>query len=269
MRKLTTNLTALFILTTTASIAYAEEDNEKKLAMQLANPIASLISLPIQANFDEGFGPDHKDGKKWQINVQPVIPISISEDWNLISRTIVPLIDMNDMPAIGSESGVGDITQSLFFSPKAPTAGGLIWGVGPVFLLPTASKDTLGGEQWGAGPTGVVLKQQGPWTIGLLANHIESFAGADGRSDVSATFLQPFASYVTRTKTTFVLNTESTYNWETKEWTVPINFTVAQLFKVGTQIMQAGAGVRYWAQSTDASADDWGLRFQLTFLFPK
>ena len=142
-------------------------------------------------------------------------------------------------------------------------------GGGPVLLLPTASDDMLGGEQWGVGPTFVALKQNGPWTTGLLVNHIASFAGDDARSDVNATFLQPFVSYITETKTTIGLSSEATFDWESDQWSVPINFTVSQLLKIGSQPIQIGAGVRYWAESPDNGPDDWGFRLQVTFLFPK
>ena len=109
----------------------------------------------------------------------------------------------------------------------------------------------------------------GPWTVGGLANHVWSVAGDDDRPDINTTFLQPFASYVTGTKTTFGLNTETSCNWENEEWSVPINLTVAQMFKIGPQIMQFSLGARYWADSADGGPEDWGGRVQLTFLFPK
>ena len=119
------------------------------------------------------------------------------------------MVNQQDIPTDGAgESGIGDIVQSLFFSPKTPTSGGLIWGVGPVFLLPTATDAALGTEKWGFGPTALALKQAGPWTLGGLVNHIQSFAGEDARQDVSATFVQPFMAYVTQTRTTIGLNTQ-------------------------------------------------------------
>ena len=240
-----------------------------ELAKKLANPISSLISFPLQLNYDENIGPE-EEGDIWRLNVQPVIPFSISEDWNVISRTILPVIWQNDIaPGLDDESGLGDTLQSLFFSPKEPTSGGLIWGVGPVFLLPTATEDILGGEKWGTGPTGVVLTQRGPWTFGFLANHIWSFAGDDDRDDVNATFMQPFVSYITKSKTTFGLNTESAYDWEHEEWSVPINATVNQLMKIGKLPIQVGGGIRYWADSPENGPEDWGARVQVTFLFPK
>ncbi len=169
--------------------ASAQDQQAAELAKKLANPISSLISVPMQYNHDE-YGDANDGAEVDRLNVQPVIPVSLNDDWNLISRTIVPLVDQNDFPvAARNESGLGDITASMFFSPKAPTAGGWIWGVGPVLYLPTATEDVLGAEKWGIGPTGVALKQTGPWTVGLLANHIWSVAGKDERDDINATFL--------------------------------------------------------------------------------
>lgn len=250
---------------TNQAAASAETSGEANLAKQLANPIASLISVPIQSNYDFGIGPG--DGTKWTTNVQPVIPFELNEHWNLISRTILPVIDQQGIApgGVSDKFGLGDTVQSLFFSPAESDP---IWGVGPVFLIPTATDDLLGGEQWGIGPTAVALKQFGPWTVGALANHIWSFAGEDSRDDVNATFLQPFVSYITDTKTTFSVNLETTYDWEHEEWNVPVNFVVSQLVKIGEQPVQFFGGVRYYLDTPDGGPE-WGLRFGLTFLFPK
>jgi hypothetical protein len=252
-----------------AAPAWASDDQAAELAKKLSNPVASLISVPFQYNYDK-YGGANDGASKNTLVIQPVIPFSLNKDWSLITRTIVPLIDQRSFPAAAlNESGLGDITESLFFSPKSPTAGGLIWGAGPVFLLPTATQDVLGTKKWGMGPTGVVLKQSGPWSVGILANHIWSVAGDDSRSYVCATYLQPFISYTTKTYTTIGVNTESTYDWNSNKWQVPLNFQVGQLLKIGPQILQLVAGARYWAAAPDNGPEGWGLRLQLTLLFPK
>lgn len=253
------------MVTTTGTSVFAQDAD---LAKQLSNPIASLISVPFQFNYDTGYGPS--DGDRMTLNIQPVIPISLSDDWNLISRTILPVISQNDIAGpSGNQFGLGDTVQSLFFSPVAPGPGGLIWGAGPVILLPTGTDPLLGSDKWGAGPTGVVLKQSGPWTYGMLANHIWSFAGDDARNDISATFLQPFISYTTPDAWTFALNTETTYDWESESWSVPINFMVSKLVTVNRQPISLQAGLRYWADSPEGGPEGFGGRLSVTFLFPK
>lgn len=240
-------------------------DQAAELAKQLQNPVASLISVPFQNNFDFNLGPNG-DGFKYTLNFQPVIPLSLGQDWNLIVRTIVPIISQEDVIPDTSQSGLGDIVQSFFFSPKKPV-GGLILGFGPVFLYPTATDSLLGSEQWGAGPTGLVLKQTGGWTYGLLFNHIWSYTGESGRDYVDSTFLQPFLSYTTKSKTTFGLNTESTYDWHNSQWTIPINASISQLVKFGKMPVSLAVGVKYYAEAP-SGGPDWGVRFVVTPLFP-
>ena len=248
--------------------AFAQDDSVD-LAKKLSNPVAALISVPFQLNFDRGIGAT-EDGEKWTLNVQPVVPIELNKDWNVISRTIAPLVSQKEiLPGAGEQAGLGDVVQSFFFSPKAPTVGGWIWGAGPVLLLPTGTDDLLSARKWGAGPTGVLLKQQNGWTFGVLANHIWSFAGDGERADISATFLQPFVSYTTPTAWSFALNTESTYDWKSRQWTVPVNAMATKVTKLGGQLLSVGGGLRYWADGPQGAPHGVGYRVVLTLLYPK
>src|SRR5512144_834576 len=199
-----------------------------ELAKQTQNPISSLISFPLEGNWDMGVGDRKATGSL--LNIQPVIPFAISKSTNVVLRVIMPLTSQPSSATDGSRtSGLGDILMSAFFT--SAKSGRVIWGVGPVLLLPTATNGTLGAEQFGVGPTAVVLTQPGNWTIGLLANQIWSTSGATDRKDVDATYLQPFVNYNLGSGLSVGVSAEATGNWEADEekWSSPLLFSVSKL----------------------------------------
>jgi len=235
------------------------------LAKSLANPVASLISVPFQMNWDAGVGPEK--GRRFILNFQPVLPFSVNGDWNLITRIIAPIIAQPVLVAGGQPSfGLGDILVSGFFSPKR---GSVIWGLGPIVALPVTSDPTLGSGKFSVGPTGLVLKQTGPWTVGGLVNHVWSVGGDAGRTDVNQTFLQPFVTY-SKAGWSFGINSEAVANWKAdggERWTVPINLSVSKVLKLGQKPISMGAGPRFYAK-TPTGGPSWGFRWNITLLFP-
>jgi len=260
----TTRLAIVIALMAVVSSRADAQDSD--IQQKLANPIASLTIVPIQVNYDANIGPT-RDGYKITTNLQPVIPYKLNNDWTLVTRTIVPIVAQYEIsPGAGDQFGLGDTLQSFFFVPQ--TIDGFTWGVGPALLWRTGTHRLLTTGKWAAGPTAVALQQTGPWTVGLLANHIWSFAGDENRADVSSTYVQPFVAYAASGGWTYTLNTESTYNWTAEQWSVPVNFQISKLTKFGDQPVSLQAGVKYWAESPDSGAHGWGARLALTFILP-
>lgn len=240
-------------------------DSNSELATKLSNPISSLISVPFQFNYDCCFGP--RAAGRTVMNLQPVIPVALSDDLNLIVRTITPFIDQGEtVPGAGSHFGLGDITQSFFFAPEA-APGEWMWGAGPVFLWPVASDPDLGTRKWGAGPTAVLLKQEAGWTYGILVNHIWSYSGERERPNINNTFFQPFLAYDWPDTTSLSFNTESSYDWQGQRLTMPFNLTLGHLFHIPGQAFNISGGARYTSTAREGEAQ-WGGRLTITLLFP-
>ena len=244
------------------------ENPEEELAKAAQNPVANMISLPLQNNTNFNFGPREKTQNV--LNIQPVWPFTLNEDWNLITRTIMPLISQPQLfPGDDRENGLGDITFTAFLSPANP--GKMIWGAGPVLLLPTATDEKLGTKKWGAGPSAVALTIRGPWVCGALANHIWSFAGDGNRDDVNQTLIQPFVNYNLPEGWYLVSSPIITANWEADSdntWTVPLGGGIGKVFRIGGLPVNTSAQAFYNVEKPDFGAD-WSLRVQLQFLFPK
>jgi hypothetical protein len=243
------------------------QTNTEDLAKKLANPVASLISLPLQNNIDYGIG--SLKGSRYTLNIQPVIPMGISKDLNLITRIIVPIVSQYNITGIGEQqSGLSDIVASAFISPK-DSKNGFTWGAGPVVLLPTGTDDYLTGKKFGAGPTVVVLEQTGGWTYGTLVNQIWSVAGDENRSDVSQFYANPFATYNWKSGAGITAQLEWTENWIQNSTTLYFEPMFSGLTSFGTQKVSFAVGPRINVAAPDASQSKFGLRAAVVLLFPK
>jgi hypothetical protein len=244
-------------------------DSATEIAKKLQNPIGDLYSFPFQNNANFSYGP--RRGTQDILNIQPVIPIHLNEDWNVITRTILPLIwQPSIQPGQTVPFGTGPTTVSAFLSPSKPTNGWL-WGVGPVVQVPTASDPTLGSSVWGGGPTGVLVYMKGPWVAGVLANNVWSFGGSSGRGGTRYnTFLvQPFVNYNLADGWYVGTSPIITANWLTtgdKAWTLPIGANVGRVVKIGKLPVNFLLGAYYNALRPEFGAN-WQLRAQVTFIF--
>jgi len=244
----------------------AAQGDDAELAKKLSNPISDLVSVPFQFNWEQNVGPAEQT--RFVLNVQPVMPFTLSSDLNLIARVIVPLVSQPPLVEGGAPAfGVGDVLASFFFSPKP---GAFIWGVGPAVNLPSTTMPTLGTEKWCIGPTLVALRQEGPWTYGALWNQIWSFSGNSNRDDVSQMFLQPFLAYNTAEAVTITVQSETTANWEApeKKWTVPINVIVSKLSSFGAFPASYAIGVGAFAAHPEIGPS-WKVRAVITVLLPR
>ena len=256
-----------------------QEPSEEELAKQTQNPVADLISVPFQNNFN--FGTGSKNRTVWILNIQPVIPIKISEEWNLITRTIMPVINQPSLfSGTSSATGLGDINPTFFFSPAK--SGELIWGVGPTFTLPTATDSLIGSGKFSMGPAAVALTIQGHWVLGALANNQWSVVGW-GKQNVNAFLLQPFVNYNLPDGWYLLTAPIMTANWAANKagdvWTVPLGGGVGKLFRLGEILPLEGHPIAKLPINTQLQAfgnvhrpefgSDWQLRFQVQLLFPK
>jgi len=260
-------LLATLLVCGLSSHALAEESvDELREAAQ--NPVASMISVPFQNNTDFNIGPDNKT--KNVLNIQPVWPFELNDDWNLITRTIFPVVSQPALfPGQDRTNGLGDVAFTAFLAPKEP--GKIIWGAGPMFLLPTATDDMLGADKWGLGISGVALTMIDNWVIGGLVSNIWSVAGSE-ENDINLFTFQYFINYNLPDGWYLTSAPIITANWEAdsdNRWTVPFGGGVGKIFKIGNQPVNAQLSGYYNVETPDNFGAEWQMRAQIQFMFPK
>ena len=255
----------LLMLCGAASFAQPSSNSATDLAAKLTNPVADLISVPFQYNYDANIGIDKK-GTTNSLVVQPVVPLKLNNNWNYIVRPILTLEAMRDVNGY-SGSGAAPITVETFFSPRA--ASEFIWGVGPIATTPALSGRNFGTQQTGVGVTAVGLVMKAPWSVGLLTYNTWSAGGDATYGTANNFFYQPFVSYVTKDAWTYSINTQSTFNWDTRRAENPMNATVSKLVKIGDTPVSFQVGARYYLTSVPGGPSGWGARASITFLFPR
>ncbi len=243
--------------------ATAKADAASDLAQELANPIAAIISVPFQLNYDDNLG-IADTGSRTTLNFQPVVPFALDNGANIITRTIIPYIWQDDVVPGTSQSGFGDILLNAWYSP--PTKGNFTWGVGPILRVPTGT--SVSTDTWAGGITAIGLAQTGSWTYGALTNHIWDFE-SNPTTPTNATFLQPFVAYTTENAWTISLQSESTYDWEAEQWSVPVNLAVSKLVVVGQTPLNLQGGFGYWFDAPDNGPEGFRFRLQVQVVIPR
>jgi len=263
---------ALSALALAASGPSRAELSAEELAKLAQNPVGNLVSVPFQNNTNFNTGP--LSGTQNILNIQPVYPIEVDRDWNIITRTIMPLIWQPAFaPDQGDTFGLGDIQFSAFLSPSKPTADGIIWGAGAIVQMPTNTDARLGNKNWGLGPTAVVLriKHGDPWVYGVLANNIWSLSSDERGGAYNNGLIQPFVNY--NFKEGFYLTSAPvmTVNWKAdsgQKWTVPLGGGVGKIFHLGRLPVNAQLSAYYNVVHPDDGAN-WQIRAQVQLMFPK
>ena len=236
-----------------------------ELAKQTQNPIASLISVPFQGNWDFGLG--SRDATATTMNFQPVVPFAINKSTNIVLRVILPLTSQPAPDGTTRYSGVGDVLTTAFVSPSK--VGRLIWGVGPALLVPTASNNALGTEKFSLGPSVVLLTQPGKFTLGALANQLWSVSGTNTRSPVNQIYLQPFANYNLGSGLAAGISMEASGIWKAKDmWSAPLLFSVSKITLLGKRPVNLAVAAGPMVASP-SGGPSWRFRLAATFLFPK
>ncbi|MCY1721586.1 hypothetical protein OU798_14615 [Prolixibacteraceae bacterium Z1-6] len=261
MKKLVLTISMFLALST---FLWAQESSGD-LGKKLANPVASMISMPFQTNTEFGIG--EFNGSRFTTNIQPVLPFQISENLNLITRAVVPVINQYDITGAGeSQTGIGDALITGFLSPV--NSGKVIWGVGPNVLMPTGTQEALSTKKWGLGASGVVLTQTNGFTFGALLNHTWSVAGDAARPNFSQTYFQPFAAYnwPSGAGITFA-QFEMSKEWESGAFIGSYNPMVSMVSVLGKLPVSMAIGPRVMFGKDNPA--DWGMRASLTFIFSK
>jgi len=264
-------LTTLAMATLLLPVMALAEMSKEEIAKASQNPLTAMYSLPIQNNTYFGIGPDDKT--KNVANVQPVLPFDFSEDWTVVTRTVIPVVSNPSLSENPYErtNGIGDTTFTAFFTPKKTGPSGIVWGVGPTVYMPTATDNDLGTDKWGAGASAVVLKASGKWVYGALASNIWDIAGP-GDAEINLMTFQPFVNYNMGEGWFLASVPIITADWTADSqhtWTVPVGMGIGKAMKMGKIPVIVQIHSYYNVEKPDDYGEDWQMRFQIQWLFPR
>jgi hypothetical protein len=242
---------------------WAQKTSEE-LAQGLQNPLANFIRLPVELNMEYGIGTKSQEGSQSITNIQPVIPVNLTNDWLVINRIITPIISQTNIPEVsGTQNGIGDILYSAFLSPAQSA---ITWGLGPALSIPTGTDNFLSKRKWSLGPTFVALKQTGPWTVGALSYQLWSIAGDKQREEISEFYFQPFIAHTMPSSLTFSASMQNTYDWKNDQWVWSFIPTISKVFRLGNTPLDLSLGPKFFA-GDETIRPNIGFEATVTFMF--